>query len=570
MAVAGGGDPRREADAGREPVGVGRRREVLDVVVDDAVLAQARADGGCRRRRRGRAGTAAGRRRRAAPRATRSSRRSSESNARTIAWARCERACACSWSSFMQVAQAARELRAERRGHAAGDLVVVDDEKDAERVGGPGGRHGDRILFAAVALGPARRPANVTNARHAARRRSGIGLNDPLLHFCDGHVLLRSPPGRPTGEPGPGVAARRRRDADRAPGAGASRARGASCGDAARPHLPDPTRAAAAARETWRPRLAARACDDRTRIQEPGAARLQPHSADRRGVRRPRDAALALPQARAARQARPAAATASCSNRWSAASASAAIRSSACRRARCCARPAFAPRSSPTARSSRPTRATRSISSPPTSSASASRCGPGCRASAAASPATSATTRCASSSRAWPRRPRRGRCPTRSARPTCCSSSARKLAVIDNLSGRLYLIVYADPGVPEAFATARRRLLELTDRLRASVTAPPVERGAAEPVRRDFDEGRLPRRRRARQGVHRRRRPDAGAGRPAHEQALHRLAAQPLPRAALAQPVAVHVLLRHGRFPDRRRLARDPGPARGRAPKATR
>ena len=41
-----------------------------------------------------------------------------------------------------------------------------------------------------------------------------------------------------------------------------------------------------------------------------------------------------------------------------------------------------------------------------------------------------------------------------------------EVAVIDNLSGRLYLIVYADPGVPEAFATARRRLLALTDRLR--------------------------------------------------------------------------------------------------------
>ena len=48
-----------------------------------------------------------------------------------------------------------------------------------------------------------------------------------------------------------------------------------------------------------------------------------------------------------------------------------------------------------------------------------------------------------------------------------------EVAVIDNLSGRLYLIVYADPGVPEAFATARRRLLALTDRLRASVAAPP-------------------------------------------------------------------------------------------------
>ena len=61
-----------------------------------------------------------------------------------------------------------------------------------------------------------------------------------------------------------------------------------------------------------------------------------------------------------------------------------------------------------------------------------------------------------------------------------------EVAVIDNLSGRLYLIVYADPGVPEAFAAARRRLLALTDRLRENVRAPAVERVAAEPVRRDF------------------------------------------------------------------------------------
>ncbi len=62
-----------------------------------------------------------------------------------------------------------------------------------------------------------------------------------------------------------------------------------------------------------------------------------------------------------------------------------------------------------------------------------------------------------------------------------------ELAVIDNLSGRLYLIVYADPAVPEAFAKARRRLVELTDRLGRSVAAPAVRRGDAHPVRREFD-----------------------------------------------------------------------------------
>jgi len=64
-----------------------------------------------------------------------------------------------------------------------------------------------------------------------------------------------------------------------------------------------------------------------------------------------------------------------------------------------------------------------------------------------------------------------------------------EVAVIDNLSGRLYLIVYADPGLPEAFARARRRLGELVDRLRTSVAAPKVERVAAEPVQRSFAKG---------------------------------------------------------------------------------
>jgi len=38
-----------------------------------------------------------------------------------------------------------------------------------------------------------------------------------------------------------------------------------------------------------------------------------------------------------------------------------------------------------------------------------------------------------------------------------------ELAVIDNLSGRLYLIVYADPTQAEAYFTGKRRLSELTD-----------------------------------------------------------------------------------------------------------
>ncbi len=61
-----------------------------------------------------------------------------------------------------------------------------------------------------------------------------------------------------------------------------------------------------------------------------------------------------------------------------------------------------------------------------------------------------------------------------------------ELAVIDNLSGKLYLIVYADPSQPEAFFKAQKRLTELRDKLAYSVSAPVVKRGQAHPVEREF------------------------------------------------------------------------------------
>ena len=61
-----------------------------------------------------------------------------------------------------------------------------------------------------------------------------------------------------------------------------------------------------------------------------------------------------------------------------------------------------------------------------------------------------------------------------------------ELAVIDNLSGRLYLIVYADPATPEAYFIAKRRLSELADKLRYSVSAPAVKRGPSYAVEREF------------------------------------------------------------------------------------
>ncbi len=130
-----------------------------------------------------------------------------------------------------------------------------------------------------------------------------------------------------------------------------------------------------------------------------------------------------------------------------------------------------------------------------------------------------------------------------------------ELAVIDNLSGRLYLIVYADPQQSESFFNAKRRLAELGDKLKYSVTAPAVKRGQSHKVEREFAKADYLAAVLKAKEYHRRRRHDAGADRPAPEEALYRKPAQPLSRVALAEPVAVHVFLRHGRLPDRRRVA---------------
>jgi anthranilate synthase component I len=61
-----------------------------------------------------------------------------------------------------------------------------------------------------------------------------------------------------------------------------------------------------------------------------------------------------------------------------------------------------------------------------------------------------------------------------------------ELAVIDNLSGKLYLIVYADPGEEQAYARARARLHELRERLAAPAKAPQVLPAASAPQQREF------------------------------------------------------------------------------------
>jgi anthranilate synthase component 1 len=61
-----------------------------------------------------------------------------------------------------------------------------------------------------------------------------------------------------------------------------------------------------------------------------------------------------------------------------------------------------------------------------------------------------------------------------------------ELAVIDNLSGKLYLMVYADPGTPEAYSKAKKRLRELKEQLKYSVSAPVVSSTQTYPSERDF------------------------------------------------------------------------------------
>ena len=61
-----------------------------------------------------------------------------------------------------------------------------------------------------------------------------------------------------------------------------------------------------------------------------------------------------------------------------------------------------------------------------------------------------------------------------------------EVAVIDNLSGKLYLIVYANPAEPEAYSRAKKRVRQLKDRLRYSVSVPQILAGDSHPAQRSF------------------------------------------------------------------------------------
>lgn len=49
---------------------------------------------------------------------------------------------------------------------------------------------------------------------------------------------------------------------------------------------------------------------------------------------------------------------------------------------------------------------------------------------------------------------------------------SEEIAIVDNLSGKLTLVVYAEPGVPNAYGRAQKRLKELVGKLREPVSVP--------------------------------------------------------------------------------------------------
>ena len=61
-----------------------------------------------------------------------------------------------------------------------------------------------------------------------------------------------------------------------------------------------------------------------------------------------------------------------------------------------------------------------------------------------------------------------------------------ELAVIDNLSGKLHLMVYVDPATPDAYAQGMRRLQTLKQCLSQAVQVPAVVPGAGHAPQRDF------------------------------------------------------------------------------------
>jgi anthranilate synthase component 1 len=65
---------------------------------------------------------------------------------------------------------------------------------------------------------------------------------------------------------------------------------------------------------------------------------------------------------------------------------------------------------------------------------------------------------------------------------------SEELAVVDNVFGKLYLIVYADPALPNAYVMAQQRLKELQRQLRAPVPVPDTVPLPAQAAQSEFGE----------------------------------------------------------------------------------
>ena len=65
---------------------------------------------------------------------------------------------------------------------------------------------------------------------------------------------------------------------------------------------------------------------------------------------------------------------------------------------------------------------------------------------------------------------------------------SEEIAIVDNLSGKLTLVVYAEPEVPGAFKRAKRRLHELLAKLRTPVVIPAEAPTSSQPVTSSFNE----------------------------------------------------------------------------------
>ena len=63
---------------------------------------------------------------------------------------------------------------------------------------------------------------------------------------------------------------------------------------------------------------------------------------------------------------------------------------------------------------------------------------------------------------------------------------SEEIAIVDNLSGKLSLVVYAQPGAPDAFCSARARLADLLKKLREPVVIPPASTAASETAESGF------------------------------------------------------------------------------------